>query len=145
MRTTCAVRCWLAALLLAAGVAHAGGAREEQLRLQGTWQLLEIGVAGDTVKMSAVSRTVVIAGDKMAFSPKTEYRLRLAPTRQPREIDLTITKTNKVLKGIYELQNDTLTIYYTTTGRRPTRFEDRGKDGDVVRVMKYRRIPKEQK
>jgi uncharacterized protein (TIGR03067 family) len=132
----------LVVLAWTAGAASAGGEREEQLRLQGEWRLVKLGVIG-TAKTTTAGRLVVISGDKMAFSPKTEYALRLYPTRQPREIDLTITNDGnrgKVLQGIYKLEGDTFTIHYALPGgKRPANFEDAGAEV-MNRVMVYQRV-----
>src|SRR5262249_3090677 len=108
------------------------------------WQVEAIGYAG-TAKPPARARVHVIAGDRMTCaSPKVEYVLRLAPTRQPREIDLApLTGKNKgkaVYKGIYKLENDTLTIRYAPAGgARPTNFQDPDQDAQH-RVMVMKRL-----
>jgi uncharacterized protein (TIGR03067 family) len=130
---------WLAALALTAGTAFAGE-REEQQRLQGNWLLVQTGRPGSIVAYN-VGRPVVIAGDELKLNPKTAYRLRLAPTRQPREIDLTVVGTDKVFKGIYRLDDKVLLIHYTTQGQRPRDFEEQGTGADAVYHLKFLRNP----
>src|SRR5437870_5189212 len=79
---------WGLVLLLAAGAAHAGGAREEQERLQGEWVTVELGYVG-SVKPPPKPRPTVTAGDRMSSTtPRVEYVIRLTPSREPREIEL---------------------------------------------------------
>ncbi len=131
------------ALVLAA-VAPAGGEREEQLRLKGTWELVELGYVGAVKPVGSKNFSITIIGDKMTLSAKVTWVLRLAPTREPREVDLTVvagtTSKSKVYKGIYKLEGDTFTIHYTLTGDRPKNFTD-GAD-NKVRVMKLKRVNK---
>ena len=42
--------------------------REEQLRLQGTWEIAEQGYVGGGKKVKAVKRAIPITGDKMGMS-----------------------------------------------------------------------------
>ncbi len=133
---------WVAvALVLTAGAAHAGE-REEQLRFQGTWQLLESGLVNRPIKIKDQRMTVV--GTKITFSGSTHFTLHLAPTREPRELDLRPLdgKNEKQwYKGIYKLENDTLTIYYALPGgARPTNFRDANQNGVQVYLMKYQRV-----
>src|SRR5258705_365363 len=92
------VAAWALAALTLAGAAHAGGAREEQQRLQGGWDLLAVGYV-DKVKEFGPGRRAVLAGDKLAYSPPVTYVLRFAPTRQPKEVDLTVLSTTLKTNG----------------------------------------------
>jgi uncharacterized protein (TIGR03067 family) len=134
-----------ALLLLAAGVA-AAGEREEQLRLQGNWEIVELGYVGGTNTASKLTgRVIPIKGDKLEYSAAATYVLKLAPTREPREVDITIILTKsktkgepKTYKGIYKLEGDTFTIHFALTGERPKNFTD-GAD-TKVRLMKFKRV-----
>jgi uncharacterized protein (TIGR03067 family) len=135
------------ALVLAAATTRAGGEREEQQRLQGTWDMVELGYIGaDKPSPFSKGRTVTFTGDKMHMTPKTTWVIRLAPTKQPPEIDMTITtgpSKDKVLKGIYKLERDTLTILYgpVTTGQRPSGFTPPAAEGKFLRMVLKRQPP----
>src|SRR5205814_894239 len=99
----------LVALALAAGAVHAGGAREEQQRLQGEWEFVEFSSSAAKKPPANVFRgkTAVIEGDKLTLFAKTAWGIRLAPTRQPAEIDLVLVtgvNKDKVMRGIYKLE-----------------------------------------
>ncbi len=134
--------CGTLAVLLA-GAAYAGGEREEQLRLEGNWEIVELGYVGAVKPYPKGLKIIPINTGKMAYTAATIYALRLAPTREPREVDLTVVsgsaKTKgKVYKGIYKLEGDTFTIHYALTGDRPKNFTDGA--GTKVRVMKLQRV-----
>ena len=62
-------------------------------------------------------------GERLLF----KGRYRLAPTQNPKEIDIIATmgeNEGKASKGIYRLEKDKLTICYLPPGRdRPTEFK----------------------
>jgi uncharacterized protein (TIGR03067 family) len=137
----------LLALVLATGAARAGGEREEQLRLQGTWEMVALGTATAKAPPKNAGRKAEIIGNKLSLAPKTEWVLRLYPTRNPPEVDITIAEgknRDKVMRGIYKLEGDTLTLYYgaVTSGQRPASFDD--VQAKFLRMV-LKRVPAEKK
>jgi uncharacterized protein (TIGR03067 family) len=139
--------CLAVGALLTAGVALAGGEREEQLRLKGDWVVVASGRVNKQV--TGKNRPATIAGDKMTVSPKTEWALKLYPTRNPPEIDLHIlagASEGKVMKGIYKLEGDTLTICYSpaiTGDVRPASFAEAEKGNFMRMILKRKPAPPE--
>jgi uncharacterized protein (TIGR03067 family) len=132
--------CVLTAVAWLAAAARAGE-REEQLRFQGSWELLESGMVSQPMK---INQQMTVAGTKITFGGASNYMLHLAPTREPRELDLrplNSTDANQWYKGIYKLEGDMLTIYYALPGQaRPNNFRDAIQNNVSVYLMKYRRI-----
>ena len=112
--------------------------------LQGTWSTVRRTSGGREVK-SAGEVTVVIAGSTLKYlvngMVRTEWAITLDATKDPRVLDRTrIGGATKgvVLRGIYRLDGDTLTICYRQRvgeAERPTSFAGSG-IGVWVHVMK---------
>ena len=139
----------LAVAVLALGFAPApfpkpprpDGAKEELKKLEGTWLVVRRTRQGSPVPQRGVT-TVVIAGDRLQFivdgMVRTEWTITLDVTKTPRVFDR--TKVGKppgvVLRGIYRLEGDTLTLCYRqegTAAQRPTDF-DASKPGAWLQV-----------
>jgi RNA polymerase sigma factor (sigma-70 family) len=90
----------------------------DQERIQGTWNIVACEVNGAKQKLAfksyqwtfrgTESATSWVRDDDTAGGGKNQYRLE--PTKKPKE--LTISGTNMMLRAIYKLEGDTLTISY---------------------------------
>jgi uncharacterized protein (TIGR03067 family) len=115
-------------------------AKAELEKFQGTWQLVSVETEGkapseDVIKTIRVviagSKHTVHVGDQVAAK---EIPFALDPTKKPKEVTDTLPD-GKEIKGIYELDGDTLKSCVAPVGMdRPTEFK--GKNGNTLRVFK---------
>jgi len=106
----------LSMLLLAGGNAQ-DQAKKDLKRMQGTWVLAALEVDGKPVPDDKLKDTLLIVkGNKYITRVKDreiETTFTLDPSKKPRAIDMVFgegEKKDKVLKGIYEIDGDTLRI-----------------------------------
>jgi uncharacterized protein (TIGR03067 family) len=102
-------------------------AQTEQQRIQGRWRIAHCEYAGgDVAQLVGVEDTIDGA---FWLRPKRRtdvYQLKLDPAKNPKWVDLSAERLgNQVLKGIYLLNGDKLTICYAYDPDlpRPTEFK----------------------
>ena len=126
---------------LAADSASAG---DDMQKLQGTWQITSVEANGDAVPAEDVTNIVVtIKGS--AYTAELPDRtdrgtLKLDSSKQPRHMDIIpgASDSDRVLPGIYEVQDNVLKVCYATQGgKRPTAFSSSGEYG--LLLVTYRR------
>jgi uncharacterized protein (TIGR03067 family) len=85
--------------------------------MQGTWVMASLEVNGKDVPAEKLVGTVLtVKGDVYSVKVKdrtTDCRMRLDPKRKPREVDMIFAEPGggeKVLKGIYKIDADTITF-----------------------------------
>jgi RNA polymerase sigma factor (sigma-70 family) len=127
-------------------------------KLQGTWEVLETRVNGETYPTHEVTdHRLVIEGDKFRLTsmPKEPPKLglyggmifiatfKLNTTKSPRNIDLEMSKdpeAHEVCLGIYKLDGDDLVIclpYLKPCERRPTEFKaEKGSDQQLYKLRR---------
>lgn len=119
--------CLIASVLLAACVTGCGRPAHEELR--GAWQVSRIINNGQPAPEEELKGMEwVFAGDQLTMRGPGEgpdvVAVKLDPTREPREMDLTGPDT---LRAIYKLEGKTLTIALpprtAKPSARPTKFE----------------------
>ena len=117
-------------LLLLAG-APQDQAKKDLQRLQGTWIMVALEVDGKLVGEDKLKdTTLVIKGNKYITRVREreiETTFTLDPSKKPKAIDMVFAdgdKKDKVLKGIYEIDGDTLRICrgLSPEGDRPAQF-----------------------
>jgi len=137
---------WAAVLVaLISLTATAGGdekdkaVKQEQEKLQGKWKVVSHEFSGRAGKESS-SEPDELKGDKW-LRPKrrtAEYRLKLDPSKNPKQVDLSADRLgDKVLKGIYKLDGDKLTICYAYDPdlARPTEFKTKAEDNRYLYTL----------
>lgn len=84
---------------------------EELKRLDGEWQIVAAEAEGaamehnsDRVVFSGGKCTVTVPGAKVVL----ENTISIDPSKSPKRIELTNTKTKEVWSGIYEIKGETL-------------------------------------
>jgi len=99
--------------------------------MQGTWAMVALEVDGKPVPDEKIKdTTLVVKGDKYITKVKgKEYEtiITLDPGKKPKAIDMVFTegdKKDKALRGIYEIEGDTLKICRGLRPEqdRPTQF-----------------------
>lgn len=135
----------LAVILGSADPASGDEAKEDQDKLQGTWQATEGLSEGKPLSREQVQRLkAVFSGEKMSISPldgdgkkALENTFRVDPSKTPRAIDATRAEgggKGKTVRGIYELDGGTLKLCLTSRfeRERPTEFAAPQKSGLVL-------------
>jgi uncharacterized protein (TIGR03067 family) len=140
------------AVVLSAVPLTAQDAQDDRQKIQGTWALkaMEIGgknVLEDKDQAKALQNfTVVITAERITvqFSKEEHHEAsyKLAPARNPKELDLTFLEgrdKGKTSPAIYKLEGDTLTLCGTDAGQpRPTEFKTR--PGGKETFMVFQRV-----
>lgn len=125
--------------LLLAGLSRAAAADPDQPKLQGKWAVESFHYNGNVVeRMNGAIRE--FTDDKYTLTPKEGDAISgtlkaLDSTKKPTQIDLDVN--SQTLKGIYELDGDTLKLCYNLITRdRPTEFASKPDTGLVLVVHK---------
>lgn len=119
------------AVCLVAGQQADDAAKKDLAALQGTWVMVALEVDGKPVPEEKIKGAMlVIKGDKYITKVKGkdyETVITLDPGKKPKAIDMVFTegdKKDKVLRGIYVIEGDTLKICRGLQPEqdRPTQF-----------------------
>jgi len=138
--------CLLAATLLAGDVPRDQVQRDDLDQLQGTWKVERVEMGGQAMpgglftemRMQFEGNNLSIMLDK-GLNQKS--RFTLIEGTQPAGIDIEENQgTNKLVKGIYQLDDDTLRICMEEgnggTSARPKNFDTKGGDRVVLIILK---------
>jgi uncharacterized protein (TIGR03067 family) len=137
--------------LVAAWIAGADDPADEAGKLQGTWSI--VSADGLDAPQEALKRMkVVIRGETLLFTDgKKEGEkstFKLAPSRKPKAIDFSKDPNGPIVRGIYEMDGDTLKLVWRIEGprpteiltkRRPKKFPDAPSEDDDLRMMTLKR------
>ena len=127
-------------LFIALPVGAGNGSRDDALgdvmRMQGKWELVDFVYYEDSVAerfheedrsgvrvvTGTTYRLKLILDGRLAADDN--YTFKLYPNRNPKAFDVTMPDGRTVVKGIYEINGDTLRRCYTRPNEaRPERFE----------------------
>jgi uncharacterized protein (TIGR03067 family) len=135
--------------LFVTGVAQSDDAKQELVRLQGTWETIEVVNSGHIFSQEKVKGgQVVFKGDEMTLKEGSDdknprkFRVKLDPSQNPKAIDT--TALNRDYKGsvnpaIYRLQGDTLELCSPNgpdTKGRPKEFKSDKGSGVILLTLK---------
>ena len=124
---------WLLGLTLLLGAAAPGqnDAKTDLGPIQGGWQLVLVFINGEELPADQVKTGELVVEDdqyraKLGANASTS-RIKVDPSRAPKEIDWTFTdgdQKGKTVKGLYKVTGDDLTICrgLTEMEARPTEF-----------------------
>ena len=113
---------------------QARAADTDQEKLQGKWTVQSFEYNANPVAMMK-DATREFKDSKYSLTPKVgdviEGTVKLDPDKKPKMIDLDVN--GRILKGIYELDGDTLKMcYILTDGERPTEFVSKPDTGVIL-------------
>jgi uncharacterized protein (TIGR03067 family) len=130
----------IAALCLLAPVRERDdGKKDDAVLIRGTWKMVS-ALDGGEPQPDMLAWRVVIGEERLtlgAGKAESGFTYKLDPDRMPKQLDL--TAPNRVLRAIYRLNGDDLTICLNERpgGERPTAFESRlNSPNDVLLVLK---------
>jgi uncharacterized protein (TIGR03067 family) len=140
----------LAVVALLAGAVYSQDntdAKSDKQKLQGEWKPVSMKTEGTDVtaglaKVTDGSDLIAFDGDKMVSKQGTEKKslpFKLDPVRKPKELDLDAGDGKTVIRAIYKLDGDDLTICFSLSEKqeRPTDFDT--KSGSQTMTWAYKR------
>jgi uncharacterized protein (TIGR03067 family) len=117
-------------------------AEAELKKLQGNWDVVKVVRDGtdatkETKGLSCVIKkdqlTVHVGGGAASGRPEQKLAVTLDPKNKPAHIDLVVSNSKEVVKGIYKLEKGELTIAFSEPGQeRPKVFDAKVAKGVLV-------------
>ncbi len=132
-------------MVFAAGAALFAGGQDEPLKkakakLRGTWTI-ERFETGKGVQDGFVDAKLVFKDDNLEMHKGGETKKaswKIDPSKKPAEIEVTPDDNGRTLKGIYQIEKDTLKICVcgNPDGERPTEFATKEGEPNVLITLK---------
>lgn len=111
--------------------------------LQGFWKLIGTTVDGESFRHPDLGTLFRFAGNRfLHVRTRVSYRFELRPDITPKGFDLILVSTKAVVRGLYELQGDTLRILMAENWNvpRPASLEESAHAVETYEPFK-RRLP----
>lgn len=109
----------------------ADATKQDNKKLQGEWTLLKALRNGKAMDKDLTGVSLEIKGDKLTIHEKKRDELatfKIDASKKPKHIDIIPPENagkEMVVKGIYKLEKDELTILFSRGNKeRPTKFEE---------------------
>lgn len=118
--------------------------QDDLKRMQGEWKVEKAQRGGESPPAEDLTKlSVRIDGNKMSIDDGSARDERAAitldPSQKPATIDLKRLSDDKVLRGIYKFDGDTLTICWDREDARPTEFRSKPGSTQMLFVMKRKK------
>jgi len=134
-----------ACLVLAAGCSKEDPTKRDWEKLQGVWTLVAAEIDGGKSEVGAkFSMRVEIKGDKYELThveegkkEKTRGAIKVDPSQKPKAVDFRYKQLG--LKGIYELDGDSLKVCFHLVEGEPRPKEFSAKKGSRQALMVWKR------
>lgn len=133
-------------LLMAADDPKDDAVKKEMAKFQGTWKFISMEVKGQKKPNKDFTKyTVVLKGDQWTVAEGNKIAAKVTfkvdPTKQPKTIDLIDVEKKRLIRGIYSMEGNLLTVCDrgSEEGERPTAFttqRDSAGSGFVRFVLK---------
>jgi uncharacterized protein (TIGR03067 family) len=136
-------------LLFAATVLFAQGAASDMDKMQGTWSVTSLFEEGKFVPDKELADLeIIVEKDVLTVNEKgktvAKHQLKLDPAKTPKAIDFTHLigpDNDKTEPGIYVFEKDVLKVcLFENKKERPTSFDDKGKEGYWIVVLKRKAV-----
>lgn len=136
----------IAAVFASVALAGLSGAADDPKtaaqKLEGTYEVVDIRIAGKPDPMKNELKAVVIKGDTLTMKAKTEdpAKFILDPSKTPAHID--ITAEGLKIPGLYETKETEAGLELTIAMRmgpkadRPTNLKGEGKDEILLKLLR---------
>ena len=112
-------------------------------KLEGKYEVLEAIRAGKPEPKAADIKSFTIKDGEIVIDDgqrEEKATFKLDPSKKPTEIDLSPPGKDKVVKGIYQIEETDkgleLTLAFTRDGERPKNFDGKGNDEMVLKLLR---------